>query len=48
MSELEAATFRADLRKLAAELGVSASTVWRHWQSHGLKPHVVQIGRAHV
>ena len=21
-------------RKLAAELGVSASTVWRHWQSH--------------
>ena len=29
-------------RKLAAELGVSASTVWRHWQSHGLKPHVVR------
>jgi transposase len=23
-------------RKLAAELGVAASTVWRHWQSHGL------------
>jgi AcrR family transcriptional regulator len=29
-------------RKLAAELGVAASTVWRHWQSHGLKPHVVR------
>jgi transposase len=29
-------------RKLAAELGVAASTVWRHWQAHGLKPHVVR------
>ena len=29
-------------RKMAAQLGVSASTVWRHWQSHGLKPHVVR------
>jgi transposase len=29
-------------RKLAAELGVAASTVWRHWQSHGLKPHLVR------
>lgn len=29
-------------RKLAAELGVAASTVWRHWQSHGLKPHIVR------
>ena len=29
-------------RKLAAELGVAPSTVWRHWQSHGLKPHVVR------
>jgi AcrR family transcriptional regulator len=29
-------------RRLAAELGVAASTVWRHWQSHGLKPHIVR------
>lgn len=29
-------------RRLAAELGVAASTVWRHWQSNGLKPHVVR------
>jgi hypothetical protein len=29
-------------RTLAAELGVAASTVWRHWRSHGLKPHVVR------
>ena len=29
-------------RKLAAELGVAASTVWRHWRAHGLKPHVVR------
>jgi transposase len=29
-------------RKMAAELGVAASTVWRHWQDHGLKPHVVR------
>ena len=29
-------------RKLAAQLGVAASTVWRHWQSHGLKPHIVR------
>src|SRR5512145_2763199 len=29
-------------RKLAAELGVAASTVWRHWRSHGLKPHIVR------
>ena len=28
-------------RKMAAELGVSASTVMRHWHAHGLKPHVV-------
>lgn len=26
-------------RKMAAELGVSASTVMRHWHAHGLKPH---------
>ena len=25
-------------RKLAAELGVAASTAWRHWQSLGFKP----------
>lgn len=29
-------------RKMAAELGVSPSTVMRHWQAHGLKPHVVR------
>ncbi len=29
-------------RKMAAVLGVSASTVMRHWQANGLKPHVVR------
>ena len=29
-------------RKMAAVLGVSASTVMRHWQAHGLKPHIVR------
>ena len=29
-------------RKMGAELGVSASTVMRHWQAHGLKPHLVR------
>ena len=29
-------------RKMAAELGVSASTVMRHWHTHGLKPHIVR------
>jgi len=29
-------------RKMAVELGVSASTVMRHWQAHGLKPHLVR------
>ena len=29
-------------RKMAGELGVSASTVMRHWQAHGLKPHLVR------
>jgi len=29
-------------RTLAAELGVSASTVLRHWRTHGLKPHIVR------
>ena len=29
-------------RKMAAELGVSASTVMRHWHAHGLRPHSVR------
>ncbi|MBM3272952.1 IS630 family transposase [Candidatus Kaiserbacteria bacterium] len=29
-------------RKMAAELGVSASTVMRHWHANGLKPHIVR------
>ena len=29
-------------RTMAAELGVSASTVMRHWHAHGLKPHIVR------
>jgi transposase len=29
-------------RKMAAQLGVAASTVMRHWQANGLKPHVVR------
>ena len=29
-------------RKMAEVLGVSASTVMRHWQAHGLKPHIVR------
>jgi transposase len=29
-------------RKMAAELGVSAATVSRHWRANGLKPHVVR------
>ena len=29
-------------RKMAAELGVSASSVMRHWQANGLKPHIVR------
>lgn len=29
-------------RKMGAVLGISASTVMRHWQAHGLKPHVVR------
>ena len=27
---------------MAAQLGVSASTVMRHWQANGLKPHIVR------
>ena len=29
-------------RSMADVLGVSASTVMRHWQAHGLKPHLVR------
>ena len=29
-------------RKMGLVLGVSASTVMRHWQAHGLKPHIVR------
>ena len=29
-------------RKMAAVMGVSASTVMRHWQANGLKPHIVR------
>ena len=29
-------------RKMGAVLGVAASTVMRHWQAHGLKPHIVR------
>lgn len=27
---------------MAAQLGISASTVMRHWQANGLKPHIVR------
>jgi transposase len=40
-SKPEAATHWST-RKMAAELGVSASTVMRHWQANGLKPHIVR------
>lgn len=29
-------------RKMATQLGVSPSTVMRHWHAHGLKPHLVR------
>ena len=29
-------------RKMAAELGVSAAGISRHWRAHGLKTHVVR------
>ena len=29
-------------RKMAAELGVSAASISRHWRANGLKPHVVR------
>jgi len=39
-SKPEAATHWST-RKMAAQLGVAPSTVCRHWQAHGLKPHLV-------
>jgi transposase len=29
-------------RKMAAQLGVSAASISRHWRAHGLKPHLVR------
>ena len=29
-------------RKMGQFLGISASTVMRHWQAHGLKPHIMR------
>lgn len=29
-------------RKMATELGVSATSVSRHWRANGLKPHLVR------
>jgi transposase len=29
-------------RTMAAELGISAATVSRHWRAHGLKPHLMR------
>jgi transposase len=40
-SKPEAATHWST-RKMGAVLGVSASTVMRHWQEHDLKPHLVR------
>ena len=40
-SKPEAATHWST-RKMAAELGVSAASVSRHWRAHGLKPHLVR------
>lgn len=40
-SKPEAATHWST-RKMADVLGVSASTVMRHWQANGLKPHIVR------
>ena len=40
-SKPEAATHWST-RKMGAVLGVSASTVMRHWQANGLKPHLVR------
>jgi transposase len=40
-TEPEAATHWST-RKMAAQIGVSPSTVMRHWQALGLKPHLVR------
>lgn len=32
-------------RKMAAELGVSASIVMRHWQANGLAPGIESVAR---
>ena len=40
-SKPEAAT-QWSTRKMAAELGVSAASVSRHWRANGLKPHLVR------
>ena len=40
-SSPEAATHWST-RTMGAVLGVSASTVMRHWQANGLKPHIVR------
>jgi transposase len=39
---LPAAATQWSTRRLADELGVSDTTVWRVWQAHGLKPHRVK------
>jgi transposase len=41
LSKPEAATHWST-RTMAAELGVSAASVSRHWRAHGLKPHLVR------
>ncbi|MHB1203423.1 MAG: IS630 family transposase [Acidithiobacillus sp.] len=40
-SKPEAATHWST-RSMAAEMGVSAASVSRHWRKHGLKPHLVR------
>jgi transposase len=40
-SKPEAATHWST-RTMAAELGISAASVSRHWRAHGLKPHIVR------
>ena len=40
-SKPEAATHWST-RKMAAQLGVSAASVSRHWRANGLKPHIVR------
>ncbi len=33
-------------RTMAAQLGVSAASVSRHWRANGLKPHIVRASRS--